>query len=193
MQYFHPILNRHFGAGEAFVLDENQYPSNWLAVSTPDEISARGFVAVTSSGSRGDDRFYDNAEVLSGSMLTITATPKPIEQVKMLRLQEIADSRYAVETGGVSFGGSIINTERDSQAMLSGALLCVTRNPATIINWKGDGGVWVQLNKEAVEAIADAVSNHVQACFSAEMVKCNTLAALVTFDDVVAFDPAVML
>lgn len=107
--------------------------------------------------------------------------------------QEIAESRYALETGGVLFAGSVINTERDSQAMLSGALLCVTRNPATIINWKGDGGVWVQLNKEAVEAIADAVSNHVQACFSAELVKCNALAALSAFDEVVAFDPVVML
>lgn len=193
MQFFNPMLNRHFGAGEAFVIAGNQYPANWLAVASATEIAALGFVDVLTTGARGDDRFYDNTEVLSGASITITATQKPIDQIKRELNQAIAASRYDLETGGIVVDGSSINTDRDSQSMLSGALLRVTRSPATVINWKGEDGVWVPLTKDALEAIADAVSAHVQACFTAERAKCEALAALATFDEVVAFDATVTL
>ena len=93
-------------------------------------------------------------------------------------------------SGTILQDGTEILTDRQTQATITSALVRVQRKPAELIDWKGGNG-WIKLNKEAVEAIADAVGDHVQACFSAEKVKLDELASLSTFEELVAFDPKV--
>lgn len=192
-QFFHPSTNTYIGAGRGFTIGQTQYPGNWLEHASAAEMASRGIVEVTTIGQRGDDRYFNNAEVLNSGVLTITSTPKDVSTAKAAKSAEISAARYALETGGINLpGGSRISTDRDSQAMITGALLTVQRNPAAIIDWKGETG-WVQLDKPAVEAIADAVSHHVQACFSAERAKHEALAALTTFAEIIAFQAEISL
>lgn len=138
---------------------------------------------------RPDDRFYFVHENGDG---TFGKEPKPLDTIKSLKAAAIATSRYNLEVGGITVGAVKVATDRQTQAMLSGALMVVTRNPAATINWKGDNG-FVTLDAATVGALADAVGNHVQACFTAERAKVEALYALQDFDAVMAFDATVTL
>lgn len=75
--------------------------------------------------------------------------------------------RYAKETGGIALNGAAVRTDRDSQAMLTGAVSFVQQNPTAVIQWKSPAG-FVALGAAQIVAIASAVGAHVQACFAAE-------------------------
>jgi hypothetical protein len=78
-----------------------------------------------------------------------------------------AAKRFAVETGGISVGGASIATDRASVPMISGALLYVMQNPAASVRWKSAGG-FVDLSRDQIVAMSNAVGAHVQACFERE-------------------------
>lgn len=169
-------------------LDEEAitYPAASLADASTRE--ALGIIEVPDEP-RPDDRFYfvhDNGDGTFGK------EPKPLEAIKALKAAEVAASRYNLEVGGITVGAVKVATDRQTQAMLSGALMVVTRNPAATIDWKGDNG-FVTLDAATVGALADAVGNHVQACFTAERAKVEALDALQDFDAVMAFDATVTL
>ncbi|NTI92293.1 DUF4376 domain-containing protein [Agrobacterium rhizogenes] len=78
-----------------------------------------------------------------------------------------AAKRYAVETGGISFGGSQIATDRASQSLITGAYNYVQANPDVTVKFKTAAG-FVDLTAAQMTAIANAVGAHVQAAFAAE-------------------------
>lgn len=75
--------------------------------------------------------------------------------------------RFAVETGGIVVGSATIDTSRDSQSMIAGALAYVQASGAATVEFKAASG-WVTLSAEQVRTIALAVAAHVQRCFAAE-------------------------
>ncbi len=75
--------------------------------------------------------------------------------------------RFAVETGGVDVDGTVIDTSRDSQSMIAGALAYVQASEAVSVEFKATSG-WVTLSAAQVTTIALAVAVHVQQCFAAE-------------------------
>lgn len=87
-----------------------------------------------------------------------------------------AARRYLVETDGVSFNGASIATDRQSQAMISGAFNLSQVNPAISIKFKTAGG-FVTLNAAAISALAVFVAAHVQSCFSKEADIADLIAA----------------
>lgn len=113
----------------------------------PDLISAEN------GGSIGD--IYDGE--------SFSSPVKTIEE----RKSELAGLRFQKETAGIIVNGSTIKTDRESQAMITGAYNAVQIDPSKIIDWKGEDG-WIQLDSASITAIATAVSNHVQACFTCE-------------------------
>lgn len=78
-----------------------------------------------------------------------------------------ADKRWHVETGGITVGGALVDTSRDSQAMITGAYAYSQANPTEAINYKAASG-WVTLDAATMAVIATAVGAHVQACFAVE-------------------------
>lgn len=78
-----------------------------------------------------------------------------------------ASKRYAVETGGIVVDGVTVATDRESQAMLTGAAAYVATSGAASIRWKSAAG-WVDLTAAQVTALATAVGAHVQAAFATE-------------------------
>lgn len=82
-------------------------------------------------------------------------------------LSAIATRRYEAETSGTTVEGMPVNTERDSQALLTGAALQSMLDPNYTVRWKTAGG-FVDLDAQQIIGLASAVRSHVQACFDRE-------------------------
>ena len=87
----------------------------------------------------------------------------------------IAARRFDAETAGITFNGISLDTTRQSQALITGAALSATRNPDYTVRWKTQDGP-VVLDADALGAAADAVRDHVQACFDREFDLLDALA-----------------
>jgi len=107
--------------------------------------------------------------------------PMTLDEAKAAKKDEIAAARFAAETGGIVVGGAEIRTDRESQAMITGAALKAIQDAEYSCSWKTDGG-FVQLSAPQILAIADAVRAHVQECFDHE----RALNALVDAAETVA-------
>lgn len=81
--------------------------------------------------------------------------------------ERIAARRWLAETSGTTVAGVQVNTERDSQALLTGAAFAATLDPAYHIKWKAATG-FVDLTGEQVMGIASQVRAFVQNCFNRE-------------------------
>jgi len=79
----------------------------------------------------------------------------------------IATKRYEHETAGINLQGMAIDTGRDSQGLITGAVVQAMLDPGYVLNWKTAAG-FVQLTAAQIIGIATAVRAHVQACFDRE-------------------------
>jgi hypothetical protein len=90
------------------------------------------------------------------------------KQRREIRLQELADHRWRIETGGVTLpGGGRILTDRESQAQVNSAYTTLREDFITTADFKGENG-WVLITLAEITPIAKAVARHVQPCFTAE-------------------------
>ena len=103
------------------------------------------------------------------------------------KLSELAALRYQHETSGITLSGMAIETDRQSQALITGAWSFSQLNPAVLIDWKAESG-WIQIDAATIAGIASAVAAHVQACFSAERLHAEAIAALETSEEVASYD-----
>ena len=106
---------------------------------------------------------------------------------KSAKKSEIAATRYAAEIAGVAVGGVTVRTDRESQALITGAALKATQDGTYSCTWKTESG-FVTLNAGTIIAVADAVRTHVQTCFDAEAAKCALIDAAQTAEDVEAVE-----
>lgn len=90
------------------------------------------------------------------------------------RASSISARRYVAETSGVIVQGAAVPTDRESQAMVTGAALAATLDSGYQCQWKTASG-FVTLDAQAIIAMASAMRAHVQACFDREA---ELLAAL---------------
>lgn len=96
------------------------------------------------------------------------APPEPtLAEIKAQKKAQIAAARYAAETAGIEAGGFTVRTDRDSQALITGAALAATQDPGYSVVWKCPEG-FVTLTAEQIIAAAQAVRAHVERCFSRE-------------------------
>ncbi len=90
-----------------------------------------------------------------------------LDKLKAEKRAKISEARWRAETGGITLNGTEIATDRESQALLTGAVLKAKDDPAYSVRWKAKNG-WFQLDSATLIAVADAVRAHVQACFDKE-------------------------
>lgn len=120
-------------------------------------------------------RFYglapDDANLATPGILREIDAEEWAERTKQRRvgrLQELADHRWQIETSGVELpGGARILTDRESQAQLTSAYQSLSMPFVESIDWKAADG-WVTVSEAELRPIAQAVAQHVQACFKAE-------------------------
>jgi hypothetical protein len=105
-----------------------------------------------------------DGESVTASWLVVE---KSLESIKEAKLAELAAARYAQETGGLVVNGATIRTDRESQALITGAALKAMQDEAYVCKWKTESG-FVELTAPQILAVADAVRAHVQSCFDHE-------------------------
>ncbi|WP_019558478.1 DUF4376 domain-containing protein [Thioalkalivibrio sp. ALE12] len=93
------------------------------------------------------------------------------EREKQKLIQRIARVRYEHETAGVTINGMQVATDRQSQALITGAFSSAKdakeTGEAWTIRWKSAGG-WAELDADQMIDLGRAVRMHVQACFDRE-------------------------
>lgn len=113
----------------------------------------------------------DDAELDTPGILRVLdddALAAEVEKRRGQLLDELADHRWRVETGGLTLPDDTrVRTDRESQAQLAGAYQSLTQPFVDEIDWKGPDG-WVTVTESELRPIAEAVAQHVQACFKAE-------------------------
>lgn len=103
--------------------------------------------------------------------------PAPtLDEQKLQKKAEIAAARYEVETAGVTVNNVLIDTGRDSQALITGAALAAILDGDYSLNWKTANG-FIHLTAPDIIAAAQAVRAHVQACFDREAELCALVDA----------------
>lgn len=106
---------------------------------------------------------------------------------KSLKKAEIAAARYAAETAGTTVNGILIDTGRDSQALITGAALAAVIDNGYSLNWKTEAG-FIHLSAPEIIAVAQAVRAHVQSCFDREGELVALVDAAQTAEDLDAID-----
>lgn len=98
------------------------------------------------------------------------------------KCQEIASARYASEISGITVDNIKIKTDRESQALITGAVLQALQDPAYSCQWKTEAG-FVSLTAEQIQGVAVAVRQHVQGCFDREAVLTELVKAATTLEE----------
>lgn len=130
---------------------------------------------------------YEQVYELTERTLTQEESDEIISRLKKEKLSQLATLRYEKEIAGITVNGTIIKTDRESQATLTGAWVAVQQNPAKLIDWKADSG-WAQIDKPTIEALSIAVAEHVQACFSREKAISLEIESLTTISEIQNFE-----
>ncbi|HDS1694761.1 TPA: DUF4376 domain-containing protein [Pseudomonas putida] len=89
------------------------------------------------------------------------------EAVTAAWMDQIAARRYQAEIGGIELAGLPIATDDRSKLLINGAAARATRDSSYVLKWKTDEG-FIDLPADQVLTMADAVADHVQACFDRE-------------------------
>ena len=121
-------------------------------------------------------------EIFEGLDLGEFTDQDRLEYFKEKKKKEIASDRYDEEISGVNVNGIEIDTERDSQALITGAALAALQDESYILKWKAENG-FIELNATQVVSIANAVRAHVQGCFNREAECIALIDACTNMDD----------
>lgn len=97
------------------------------------------------------------ADILAADAAAMAANPS-----------NIADTRFAHEVAGMTVAGMTVYTDRATQSKLTAAALRATRDSTYTLDWKLSTGTFATLTAEQILAVADAVGDYVQACYSRE-------------------------
>lgn len=119
-------------------------------------------------------------------------TPEAIEgckeKIRVVKRASLATHRYRIEVGGFELpNGLRIDTDRESQSLLSAAYQALSQPFVETIDWKGGNG-WAEVDMATIEPLARACVRHVQSCFSAERRVEEAMDALETVEELEAFD-----
>lgn len=118
-----------------------------------------------------------------GDYYEVVALPEPtFDELKAQKKAEIASARYEAETAGTTVNEILIDTGRDSQALITGAALAAMLDENYSLNWKTTSG-FIHLSASEIIAVAQAVRAHVQVCFDREAELCALVDAAETKED----------
>jgi len=87
---------QYINEGQAFTINDVQYPQNWLNLSTPDEKTAIGLEEVIATNSPKDDRYYWVSQTLDKATLTYINTPKDLVDVQKTAITQVNQAAYSI-------------------------------------------------------------------------------------------------
>lgn len=111
--------------------------------------------------------------------------PPTLDEVKTIQKGTIAAARYDAEIAGITVQGIGVATDRESQSLLSAAVLQTLFDNEYTVKWKTKAG-FIELNATMLQMVATAVRQHVQDCFNREADLNAEIDACETAEDVAA-------
>ena len=96
MTFYSSTDGQYIQEGTAFEINNVQYPSNWLNLSTPEDKAAIGLQEVVATNSPANDKFYWISEALNGASLTYTNTPKDVDTCKANEVSATNAAAYSI-------------------------------------------------------------------------------------------------
>ena len=109
----------------------------------------------------------------------------PFAEVVPDYAQLVAVERYKREATGIAVEGLLIETTRDSQALIASTGLSAVLDPEYRCNFKTVSG-FVEIGSAQIITIAKAVRAHVQACFDRELTLLRAIEAGEYHDDMLS-------
>lgn len=179
--HFHPATGAYLGFG---VADQSPLePGVWLDPANSTRIAPP-------APGEGQQAVWGGASwslVATGS--PVNPTPVPLAQAKSEKLAALSSQRYSIETGGMTFAGMSIRTDRETSSILTAAYVTALNDPGYVIaNWKLTDGVFIPLDAATIIAVATALRAHVQASFDREAALSALVLAAETHEAVDAID-----
>jgi len=136
------------------------------------------------SGRPGLDRW-------NGSAVVALAIQAPtLAALKSAALSALADRRWQVETGGITFAGHKLATDDRSKLLVSDAARRAEADSSFTTKWKACDG-WATFAASDLIAARNAIFAHVAACFDREAALAAQIAAAANEAALAALDPAV--
>lgn len=137
---------RQIAGSQPFTLDGIQYPRNWLALASPEDLSDRNITA--------ED---------------VPPDPPTVDELKAYaaaKRRDLANGSTSVDVGG----GRIIPvwTDPESRGSILGLVVAAGMDPNLTAEWKGADGVFYALDASEITALALGMMAYVQACFTTE-------------------------
>ena len=121
--------------------------------------------------------------------VTWEVTDIPLDILKKSKVKRLnRDAKIAEEAGITLANGMFARTDKKTQDRLTQAALQGQLDSTLVYNWKGPDGVFVQLAVPEIIAIAQAVNQHVQACFTREMELTALINACSTIEELQAIE-----
>ena len=170
------------GTGEWTVLEDHRKDTLWIARGQPYTI--------------GDDhggQSYDGIGPLP-AWLSATEPPAPEPTPAELRTAKIDSAtarRWDVMTGGLSLpGGIVVGTTIDDQNRITSVVANAELAGLTDtdeVDFKAISG-WVSISISEVKAIAGAIGQFVQACYTAERAHHEAINALESREEIESYD-----
>ena len=87
---------QYINEGQAFTINEVQYPSNWLNLSTEEQKAEIGLEEVIATNSPANDQYYWVSQELDKASLTYINTPKDLDTVKSNSISQINQTAYSI-------------------------------------------------------------------------------------------------
>jgi hypothetical protein len=87
---------QYINEGTAFVINDIQYPANWLNLSTPEEKAEIGLEEVIATNQPANQTYYWVSETLDKATLTYTNTPKELGPVQSNAVSQIRNTAYSL-------------------------------------------------------------------------------------------------
>lgn len=113
--------------------------------------------------------------------------PRPVVTQQSL-ITGVANKRWEVETGGIVVDGRRVDTDRESQAQLNNSYSSLKLGLIEDTQWKDADGNFTLVTLVELEPIAQAVAQHVRACFVAEQIHNELIKGLTTQEQLDEYD-----
>ena len=113
------------------------------------------------------DAYAQAAEWCNANNARIVDYPDRYEVEAIPASPEPTLDELKAETAGTTVNGVLLDTGRDSQALITGAALAAMLDSEYSLNWKTTSG-FIHLSAPEIIAVAQAVREHVQKCFDKE-------------------------
>lgn len=116
--------------------------------------------------------------------IEITPVGPTFKDFKEWKKATIAAARYEAEVAGIAVNGVSIATDRDSQALLTSAVVSAMLDENYSVEWKQPDGTFISLNAAQIIELGKAVRAHVETCFNREKELYAEIAAAQTAEEV---------